>query len=144
MFAACWVQPPSLLLERLGAARERNAVESRFGDGQQRAAGRFLETELDERGRLLRVVRLRIDGVRMPAVRKVVLGLDPFDDHLERQVLVAGIRDLTARRCALRKRRGQLDSEPFAELRGVGERAPHPRAGCAQNDLLLDAIGHDR
>src|SRR6266571_4702677 len=39
---------------------------------------------------------------------------------------------------------GQLDSEPPAELPRVHKRAPHPRAGCAQQDLLLHAIGAAR
>ena len=34
----------------------------------------------------------------------------------------------------------ELDAEPGAELFGVGKSAPNTRAGCAQNNLFLDAV----
>src|SRR4051794_20296602 len=54
--------------ERFVAPVRRQLVEARLGDGEQRAFLRLVEPELDERHRLLRVVDLRIDRVRMPAV----------------------------------------------------------------------------
>src|SRR5262249_35045407 len=49
-------EPPSL----------GDVFEPRFGQGQQRPACGFLEPELDERRRFLRIIDLRVDAVRMP------------------------------------------------------------------------------
>src|SRR5258706_12816127 len=48
--------------ERLRAALERNAIEAGFRDRQQDAAGRSVEREHDERGRLARIVDAGVDG----------------------------------------------------------------------------------
>src|SRR5207237_10118081 len=81
---------PSTLVrrERLGAPLERDAIEARFGDGEQRAVRDFLEREGDERRRFGRVVDAPLDRERMPPEREDPLGLDPVDRDLERDVLV--------------------------------------------------------
>src|SRR5262245_7562528 len=53
--------------ERALSPMSRNAIEARFDDGEQRAFGNRLETELDERRRLVLGVRVRIDPVWDPA-----------------------------------------------------------------------------
>src|SRR5262245_32374677 len=61
--------------EGLGATSGRDAVEARLDQRQARARRRVFQAELDERGRLLRVVDLRVDRVGMPAVGEQALGL---------------------------------------------------------------------
>src|SRR3989449_1916285 len=51
--------------ERLLASRRRDRVEAGLRDDQRRSRGRLLEFELDQSGRLLRVVLLGIHGVRV-------------------------------------------------------------------------------
>src|SRR5258708_18151539 len=77
----------------------------------------------------------------MPAVRHPGLWIHPLDDDLEGHVPIAGHRDLAMRTRAWCERTFKLHAEPGAELFGVGKRAPNTRAGCAQNDLFLDAVG---
>ena len=62
--------------ERLVAAAGRDPIEAGLGDRQLGAVSGALERELHERRRLLRVVDLRIDGVRMPAIGEVALTTD--------------------------------------------------------------------
>src|SRR5205823_4048935 len=83
--------PPLLVhAERLTAARERNAVEPRLDDGELGRAVLLFQAEFDERRGLGRIVDLRINRVRVPAKGEVALGVDPLDQHLQRQVLVPG------------------------------------------------------
>src|SRR4029077_18975096 len=68
-------RPPRVVhAERLGAARERDAIEARFHDRDRGAfpAVDLFETELDQRGGLRRVVDLGIDRVGVPAIREVL------------------------------------------------------------------------
>src|SRR5262249_57621808 len=55
-------------LPRLGTAGLREAIEAGLDHGELRAAGHFLELELDERGGLGRIVPAELDRVGMPAV----------------------------------------------------------------------------
>src|SRR5262249_24599799 len=132
------VPPLGIHAERFGAAPGRNAVEAGLDDRELRPRRHLLEPELDERRRLLAVVALRIDRVGVPAEREQPLGIHPFHDHGEREVLVAGIADLPRGALADGEPGVQLDPEPGAELAGVGERAPDARRRRLQDDLLLD------
>ena len=69
-----------------------------------------------------------------------MLGLDPVDLQLHRQVLVAGVGDVSPDRLADGKGALQRDAEPGAELAGVGERTPDARSRRAEQDLLLDVV----
>src|SRR5215510_11722082 len=95
---------PALLvvLECLGAARQRNLIEARFYDGQQNTAGRFLEGELDQRGRLTGVVDTGFNGRGVPAEREQPLRLDPLNDdgELEVRVLLLGLGNFRIYRSA--------------------------------------------
>src|SRR5437870_10450588 len=69
---------PALLVrrERLRAAFQRDAIEARFADGQHDAAGDLLEDELDQGGRLGRIVHTALDRERMPAEGEQPLRFD--------------------------------------------------------------------
>src|SRR5258708_30598982 len=83
-------RPPTVVHpERFIATPDRDAIEARFDDREDGPACGLLETELDERRRLLRVVHLRIDRIRVPAIREVVLRIDSLDEHLHRDLLVS-------------------------------------------------------
>src|SRR5690349_14317520 len=63
---------PALLVhpERLGATIEWHAVEPGLHERERRPASGVLESELDERHRLLRVVDVGLGGIRVPAIRE--------------------------------------------------------------------------
>src|SRR5690606_13065576 len=75
--------PPRLVHpERLGPARARQPVEARLGNRDGGPAGGLLQPELHQGGRLSRVVHLRVDRIRVPAIGEVALGFDPLDQDL--------------------------------------------------------------
>src|SRR3954467_8600230 len=74
--------------EGFRAPRERNVLEARFAHAQPRAARNLLQMELHQGSGLSRVVHVRVDGVRVPAIRKIALGLDLLHLQLEAQVLM--------------------------------------------------------
>src|SRR5262249_51993132 len=80
----------------------------------------------------------------MPPIREEPLGLHPLDEHLHREVLVAGFGDPALYAGTRHEGPFEPDAEPAAELLGVTDRAPDPRLGRAQHDLLLDAISVHR
>src|SRR5262249_13685743 len=91
------LRPPVFVhAERLTAAVHGNPVESGLDDGQPRAVIVFVQPELDERRRLVRIVLRRIDRIRVPSPGDVALGLNPLDEDVHRQVFVTGMRNLTA------------------------------------------------
>src|SRR5687767_2230300 len=75
--------------ERLRAALERDLVEPRFGDPEERFSSpcRGLELERDERRLFLRVIDALFDGGRMPAEREQALVLDAVHDEVEGSAL---------------------------------------------------------
>src|SRR2546429_7098053 len=77
----------------------------------------------------------------MPAVRHPALGIRPLDGDLDGHVPMARQSDLAMGTRAWCEATFKLHAEPGAELFGVGKRAPDTRAGCAQNDLFLYAVG---
>src|SRR6202171_5407299 len=77
----------------------------------------------------------------MPAVRHPGLGIHPLDGDLDGHVPVAGQLDLAMGTRAWCEGTLELHAEPGAELFGVGKSVPDTGAGCAQNDLFLDAVG---
>src|SRR2546427_12251296 len=126
---------------RFGAARERDAIEPGLDDRERGATRGFLESELDQRGGLGRVVDGGVDGVGVPAIREVALGVDALDQHFQCHVLIAGYGHPALDRLALGKGALELDAEPGAKLCRVREGAPHARAGGAEHDPFFDAIG---
>jgi hypothetical protein len=109
---------------------------------QRAAAGRVFEREGHEGGFLLRVIGLRIDGIRMPAVSEDVFGLHAFHVHVEENMLVALVRDGPAGALAGRELLpAKVAAEPFAELLGSGQRLPHPRARRVDLHRSFDAVG---
>src|SRR5262249_11499787 len=119
-------RPPLVVhAEGLGAARQRDAVETGLDYGQLGAASHFLEHEFDQRRRLGGVVDRWIDGVGVPAVRQQALGLDPFDGDLQGQVVIARAGDAAAHARTRSEGAFELHAEPAAELGSVTDRAPH-------------------
>src|SRR6185503_8880570 len=85
--------PPVVIhAERLGTPVGGDLIEAGLDEREQRPIRGLLEAELDECRRLLRVIDGRVDGVRVPAEREPVLGLDSLDGHFHGQVVVAGMR----------------------------------------------------
>jgi len=72
--------------------------------------------EFDQRGGLGRVVDLGIDGVRVPAVGEVALGLDPLDLDVQGQVVVVGDGEPAADGRTRGEGAVELDAEPGAEF----------------------------
>ena len=130
-------------ISNIQAALRGNLVEAGFDHRQQRAvARRVLQRERHERRLFLRVVHGRIDGIRMPAVREQVRRFDALDDHIEIDVLVAGIGDLPAGALPGREVLAlQVRAEPGAEFLGVRESAPDARARGIDDDGAFDAVG---
>src|SRR5712692_6185595 len=106
---------PALVVHavRLGAARERDAVEARLDDRDRCALAvrDLVEPEFDQGRGLGRVVDLRVGGVGVPAVGEVVLRLDALDAQVERQGL-AFDGDAAAHRGARGELAVELDAEP--------------------------------
>src|SRR6266571_3052170 len=128
----------------LGAPRGRDPIEAGLHDREQGAGRDLLELEHDEGGRLGGIVYPGLHRVRMPAPGEHPRGLHALDGDVPRQVLVAPVGDLPLHAGPRGEGAGQVDAEPLAELLRIRERAPHPRAGCAQQELLFDAIGGAR
>src|SRR4029077_14451498 len=102
--------------ERFRAAARGHFVEAGLGEQQQGFAGDLLWPELHKRRRLLRIVHLRIDAVRMPVKAEETLGLDLPYQRLPADMLVAADRDLALRQLARHERPLHLHAEPIAEL----------------------------
>src|ERR1035438_3237441 len=66
-----------------------NLVETGLSEQKQCAARGRLQPELDERGRLLRVIYLGIDGIRVPGEREEPFGFHLLHEGLPYYVLVA-------------------------------------------------------
>src|SRR5690606_27336456 len=131
---------PTTLVRRegLGAARERNPVETGLGDGEERAARCVLELEDDEGGRLVRIVYRPVDSVRMPAEREEAHRLDALDKEVEGET---GERLLHSRHLRIHLRgcdptgdpragrevTVELDAEPVAELLRLADCSPEDR-----------------
>src|SRR5678815_4251123 len=62
--------------EGLRAAGEGDRVKAGLRNREPGTVGNLVQSELDECHRLVRVVRLRVDGVGMPAEREEPLRLD--------------------------------------------------------------------
>src|SRR3989441_5831178 len=138
------VPPVVVHAERFGATRERDAIEPRLDDCEFGTAVDFLELELDQRGGLGRVVDGGVDGVGVPAIREVALGVDALDQHFQRHMLVARYGHPALDRPALGKGAFEFYAEPGAKLCRVRERAPHARACGAEHDPFFDPIGAAR
>src|SRR6185369_15137890 len=115
-------------------------LEAGLGHGEERSSRRILQTELDQRRGLCRVVHLGIDGRRVPAEAEEALGLHALDPGGHGQVLVAGIGDLSADLLPGLELATEGDPEPLGELARVGEGAPDAGARRPEDDLLLDAV----
>src|SRR6266446_10657410 len=124
----------------LGPARQRDLIEPGLYHGEHGAAGSVRELKDHEGGGLDRIVDAGLHGVRVPAPGEQPLGLHPLDGDVEHHVLVPRVGDRPAHMGARRKGALHLDAEPRAELRCVGERAPHSASRRAQQDLPLDAV----
>src|SRR5213593_3849277 len=90
--------------ERLGATGGRDAIEPGLDDRERGAAVCFLESELDQRGGLGRVVHGGVDGIGVPPIREVPLRIYALDQHFQHHVLVARYAEPAADRPALGKR----------------------------------------
>src|SRR5436309_824917 len=117
--------------ERFGATGERDAIDPRLDDGERGGARGVLERELDQRGGRGRVIDGGVDGVGVPAIREVALGLDALDQQFQRHTLVAGYGQPPSDPFAFGERALEFDPEPGTELGRVSQGAPHARAGGA-------------
>src|SRR5205085_7012731 len=120
--------------ESRGATLEGDIVKAGLGDGEHGPAGRIVELEHDESGRLCRIVAPFLDRERMPAKRNPLLRLDRLDSPLERR---AGVRllklcdfridfcrnDTAFERPAGNERSIEVHSEPRSELSRIADRA---------------------
>src|SRR6266581_2746278 len=90
MFVICSVHPLSFI--RNASARRATGIRSNPDSAIVRTVPPFASASSNSTS----VVGSGVDGVRMPAVREIALGLDPIDHDLQRQVLVPWRRDLAA------------------------------------------------
>src|SRR2546421_9903294 len=128
--------------ERLRTALGRHLVEAGRGEQQQRPGRGLLQAKLDQRGRRLRVVDLRIDAVRVPGEAEEPLGLESLHHRLPAHVLVAGVGDPSLRELTRYERTFQLHVKPLAELAVVREGAPHAPERRLELDAFVDALIH--
>src|SRR5215813_6306710 len=144
---------PALVVrcECLRPAFERDRIEPRLADDQQDAVWCVLQHELDQRGRLFRVINCLIDGEWMPSEREEAFGLDAIDGDLEgySRMLSLGSRHVGIDRRADedpaharsgRKRMIEPDAEPLFKLADIGQRIPDTFAWRAQKHLLFNSV----
>src|SRR5947208_4900737 len=82
---------PALVVhaKRFGPTMERNLVEARFHDLEERAALRIFEREGDERCGFGRVIDVCIQSVRMPAIGETPLRLNVHELNIHYVMLGA-------------------------------------------------------
>src|ERR1700730_13985227 len=135
--------PPSVILaERLVAAGAVNLAEPGLRQQKQCTVTSLRQLEFDERGRLLRVIHFRIDGVRMPGEGEELFGLHFLhvgfpDDVLVPRMCNVATRDLPCHEWAI-----QFHSKPLAKLTIIRQRAPDPRNRRLECNALLNTIIH--
>ena len=77
-----------------------------------------------------------------PTIDADPLGFDPFDDHVEPDMLVTLERDRAACAPARRKRLAfQVRAEPGAEFLGIRQRVPDALARRVDQRAAFDAVG---
>ncbi len=126
---------------RFQAASQRNPIEPRFYNCEQRPFRGVGELKHDQSGGLRGVVELRVNRVGVPAPREELFGFHALDGDLERNVLVAGVRDLSAEASPWRERSFERHAKPSAELLCIRQRAPDSGPGSAQDKPFFDAVG---
>src|SRR5690606_30928359 len=133
--------PPRLVHpERLGPTRARQPVEARLGNRDGGPAGGLLQPELHQGGRLSRVVHLRVDRIRVPAIGEVALGFDPLDQDLQRDMLIAREGEPPPHSRAGGEWTVKDEAEPGAELGGVRNGPPDAGTLGGYLETLLDPV----
>src|ERR1700733_7245378 len=115
---------PVIHAECFNPAVAGDLVKAGLREQKQCAALGLLQPEFEERRRLLRVIDLGIDGIRMPGKGKKPFRLHFLYDGLPLEMLVAGIGNLAARHLARYERTIQLHAKPLAKLTVVRQGAP--------------------
>jgi len=130
MSLICAAHPPSLAANAFGAPLDRNLVEPRLSYGQLGAALNLFQHELDQRGRLFRVVNARIHGVRMPSKGEQPHRLDPLDLKLE---TISSVRFLPIRDLSVDARRHHLADNALARDDGSSNSTPNQLPNCVES-----------
>src|SRR6185312_5524099 len=86
---------PFVHAERALAPVSGDPIETGLDDGEARPFGGGLQAKLDQRGRFILGVGLRVDAVGDPAEAEVSLGLDPLDGAEDR--VAGGLPNLRGR-----------------------------------------------
>src|SRR5882762_6636911 len=128
--------------ERFVAAVAGDLVEAGLAEHKQCAGRGLLQPEFDERGRLLRVILLGINGIGMPGEGKEPFRLY-FQNHgLPFDVLVHRVGNVAARNLARYEWPIQFHSKPLAKLTVIRQRAPDPRYRRRKFNALLNLVIH--
>src|ERR1035437_2409783 len=133
---------PVVAPERFKAPLAGNAFEAGLGEQKQSTVRRGLKPELHQRRGFSRIVKRRVDRIRMPGERKEPLGLHFLNDGFPLEVLIARISDVAARDLTRDKRAVQLHTKPFPKLTVISEGPPYPRNRRLELDMFLYLVGH--
>jgi hypothetical protein len=123
-------------------ALDLRLLEAGLDDAHQRALGGFFQEELDQGRGLAAVVDLGIDGVGMPRIGEVSLGLDLLHHRRPADMVEALDGDLAGGRLPRHEGAVEAHAEPGAELAMVGQRLPDARLRRLQIDGPFDTIAH--
>src|SRR5208282_3274847 len=117
-------------------------VEAGLREQKQCPTCGLLQSEFHERGRLLRIIYLGVDAIRMPGKRKEPLGLHFLHDRFPFDMLIARMSNLAARDLTRYKRAVQLYAKPLAKLAVIRQRTPDPRNRRFEFNTLFNAVIH--
>ncbi len=143
MLLICSLHPPSFMRTAIGRRPLGSASKPELDDGQSCSDPRRFEPEFDERRRLLGIIHIGINRIRVPRKGEQSRSVHGDDLRLPPDMLETGVGDVAA--CYLSRREWpvQPHSEPFAEFGWIGERTPDTLDGCTQFDNFFDAIDHN-
>ena len=136
MFLICSLHPPSFMRTAIGRRPLGSASKPELDDGQSCSDRRRFEPEFDERRRLLGIIHIGINRIRVPRKGEQSRSVHGDDLRLPRDMLETGVGDVAA--CYLSRREWpvQPHSEPFTEFGWIGERTPDTLDGCTQFDIF--------
>lgn len=151
------MRPASIIgIEGLHSTLSRDLIETRFRNGQLRAAVYLNQTKRDKCRSFIGVIMVGVDGEGMPAKGEASHGRQLLDKDFKR---LPGVRFLKSRDVRVNFRRNdpavhsntcdkrtvEFDAEPCAEARGIADSLPYSLDRRFEKHLLFDLVRvHDQ